>query len=80
VDLLLRQRDIVRAAARDAGRAEDVPVVLRVNVGRGTPVEQIADTLGRVHEQTGIEDMFVDPTYLVADVDEALELAARLLG
>jgi hypothetical protein len=69
----------VRSAARAAGRAEDLPTVLRVNVAAGTPVEQIADALGRLHEQTGITDMFVDPMYLVSDVDQALDVVARLL-
>ncbi len=79
-DALLRQRDVVQAAARSVGRSEDIPTVLRVNAAAGTSVEQIADALGRLHEQTGIIDMFVDPMYLVTSVDEALELVARLLG
>ena len=74
-----RQREVIREAAREAGREEDLPVVLRANVAAGTTVEQIADALQTVAAGTGITDMFVDLMYLARDVDEALDLVARLL-
>jgi probable F420-dependent oxidoreductase len=75
------QREVIRAAAKAAGRPDgDLPVVLRANVRAGTSVEQIVDALESVAEGTGITDMFVDLMYLASSVDEALELASRLLS
>jgi probable F420-dependent oxidoreductase len=79
-DRILAQREIIQAAARAAGRPEDVPTVLRVNVAAGTSVEEIVDAMETIAEQTGITDMFVDTMYLVSDVDESLALAERLLS
>jgi probable F420-dependent oxidoreductase len=78
-EMFERQREVIREAARKAGREEDLPVVLRANVAAGTTVEQIADVLQTVAAGTGITDMFVDLMYLARDVDEALDLVARLL-
>ncbi|HEY3753616.1 MAG TPA: TIGR03619 family F420-dependent LLM class oxidoreductase [Pseudonocardiaceae bacterium] len=78
-DELIAQRETIRAAARDSGRSEDVPVVVRVNPAAGTSVQEIVDVVGAVAEQTDITDIFVDLMYLSKDVDEALDLARRLL-
>lgn len=75
------QREVIRAAAKEAGRPDpDLPVVLRANVRAGTSVEQIVDALESVAEGTGITDMFVDLMYLASSVDEALDLASHLLS
>lgn len=80
-EMFSRQREVIREAARAAGRgAHDLPTVLRANVARGTSVEQVVDSLETVAEQTGITDMFVDLMYVATDVEEALDLAARLLA
>jgi probable F420-dependent oxidoreductase len=75
------QREVIRTAARQAGRSDgDLRVVLRANVMAGTSVEQIVDALHKAAEGTGITDMFVDLMYIAARVDEALDLASRLLS
>jgi probable F420-dependent oxidoreductase len=75
------QREVIRAAARQAGRGDaDLPVVLRVNVLAGTSVGQVTDAVQEVAAGTGITDIFVDLMYLALDVDGALDLAARLLA
>jgi probable F420-dependent oxidoreductase len=79
-DMFTGQRQVIRDAARVAGRGEqDLPVVLRANVATGTPVEQIVDELETAAAATGITDMAVDLMYLAKDVDEALDLVSRLL-
>jgi probable F420-dependent oxidoreductase len=78
VDLLHAQRAVVREAAAAVGRG-DLPVALRVNVLPGAPVARVADELADIEAATGIEDMFVELTFRVSDVDDALELAAELL-
>jgi probable F420-dependent oxidoreductase len=79
-DRIIAQREIIQTAARAAGRPEDLPTVLRVNVAAHTSVEEIVDAMETVAEQAGVTDMFVDPTYLVSDVDESLALVERLLS
>jgi probable F420-dependent oxidoreductase len=80
-EMFTAQREVVRAAARQAGRGDDdLPVVLRVNVRAGTSVAQVTDAMAAVAAETGITDMFVDLMYLAQDVDGALELAASLLA
>jgi probable F420-dependent oxidoreductase len=76
-----RQREIIRNAAADAGRGEDpLPVFMRANVLAGTPVSRIVDALGAFERATGVSDVFVDLTYVAPGVDEALEIAGRLLS
>jgi probable F420-dependent oxidoreductase len=77
---LLRQRAVIEAAARAAGRSTDLPTVLRVNVAAGTAVADIVSAMRDTAEQTGINDMFVDLMYLAHDVAEAIDLATRLLA
>jgi probable F420-dependent oxidoreductase len=77
---ILAQRDIIQAAARAAGRSEDLLTTLRVNVAAGTSVEEIVDAMENVAEKTGITDMFVDTMYLVSDVDESLAKAEEVLS
>lgn len=80
-EMFVAQREVIRQAAREAGRGEqDLPAVLRANVAKGTTVGQVADALETVAATTGITDMFVDLMYVVTDVDEALDVAARLLA
>lgn len=79
-DEIIRQREAIRHAAAEAGREGWEPgAVLRVNVAAGVSAERIVDAIGSVREATGIEDAFVDPMYLVNDVDESLALAQDLL-
>jgi probable F420-dependent oxidoreductase len=77
---IIAQRDIIRAAAKEAGRPEDVLTTLRVNVAAGTSVAEIVDAMENVAEKTGITDMLVDTMYLVSDVDESLAMAEELLS
>lgn len=80
-ETFLAQREVIRQAAREAGRGDREPAtVLRANVERGTSVAQVADALHTVAERTGISDMFVDLMYIASDVDDALELASRILA
>jgi probable F420-dependent oxidoreductase len=77
----LRQREIIRQGAEQAGRdITGLPAIIRVNVRAGTQEEQIVDAMGRVAGETGIEDFFVDLMYLADDVDKAVEIAARVLS
>jgi probable F420-dependent oxidoreductase len=79
-EMFTGQRQVIRAAARAAGRGErDLPVVLRANVMAGTSVEQMCEALETVAAATGITEMFVDLMYSARNVDEALDLASRLL-
>jgi probable F420-dependent oxidoreductase len=79
-DTLLAHREIIQAAAREAGRSEDIPTVLRVNTTHDTGVPQIVDAVGAVAERTGITDIFVDLMYIATGVDEALDMARDLLA
>ena len=76
----LRQRDIIRQGAEEAGRdITGMPATVRVNARAGTSEQQIVDAMGKVAQGTGIEDFFVDLMYVADDVDKALEIAARIL-
>jgi alkanesulfonate monooxygenase SsuD/methylene tetrahydromethanopterin reductase-like flavin-dependent oxidoreductase (luciferase family) len=80
-ETFVAQREVIRQAAREAGRGDREPAtVLRANVERDTSVAQVADALHTVAERTGISDMFVDLMYVASDVDDALELASRVLA
>jgi probable F420-dependent oxidoreductase len=77
----LRQREIIRQGAEEAGRGiTGLPAIIRVNVRAGTPEEQVIEAMGQVARGTGIEDFFVDLMYLADDVDKAVEIAARILS
>jgi probable F420-dependent oxidoreductase len=76
-----RQREVIQDAAAAAGRGErEIPAVVRANVAAGTAVDQIAAALVDVADGTGIRDMFADLMYLARDLDEAADLAGRLLA
>jgi alkanesulfonate monooxygenase SsuD/methylene tetrahydromethanopterin reductase-like flavin-dependent oxidoreductase (luciferase family) len=62
---------ISKPALRRIGRRADVMA--------GTSVEQMCEALETVAAATGITDMFVDLMYCARGVDEALDLASRLL-
>jgi probable F420-dependent oxidoreductase len=80
LERIVAQRETIQAAATAAGRPADLPAVLRVNVAAGTGAGEIVDAMETIAAQTGIADFFVDPMYLVSDVDEMLALAQRLLS
>jgi probable F420-dependent oxidoreductase len=79
VDVLCAQRDVIRAAAAEAGRSGDLPAALRVNLAPGVTPDAAAAGLREVAEGAGITDVFADLMYVASDVDGALEYAAALL-
>jgi probable F420-dependent oxidoreductase len=80
-EMFTRQREVIRSAARAAGRGDgDLPTVIRVNVLPGTSMAEVTDAMMAVAAATGITDMFVDLMYVARDTNEALALAADLLA
>jgi probable F420-dependent oxidoreductase len=72
--------DTVREAAVGAGRdPARIRTVMRVNAAAGTALPQIVDHLAALERDLGIDDAFVDLTYLAADTDTLLQLSADLL-
>jgi probable F420-dependent oxidoreductase len=77
----LRQREIIRQGAEEAGRdITGLPAFIRANVRAGTQEQQVVDAMERVARATGNGDFFVDLMYLADDVDKAVEIAARILS
>jgi probable F420-dependent oxidoreductase len=80
-ELFLRQREVIRQAAEEAGRdITGLPVAVRVNVRAGIGERQVAEAMARVARETGLEHFFVDLMYLADDVEKALGIAARILS
>jgi probable F420-dependent oxidoreductase len=78
--MLTERLAVIREAAERAGRDPDaIGAILRVNALAGTELQALADDLRTVEQETGIDKIFVDLMYLARDVDEALDLAGRLL-
>jgi alkanesulfonate monooxygenase SsuD/methylene tetrahydromethanopterin reductase-like flavin-dependent oxidoreductase (luciferase family) len=80
-ELFLRQREVIRQAAEEAGRdITGLPAVVRVNVRPGIQERQVAEAMAKVARGTGLEHFFVDLMYLADDVEKALDIAARILS
>ncbi|MEU5024475.1 TIGR03619 family F420-dependent LLM class oxidoreductase [Streptomyces milbemycinicus] len=70
----------IREAAERAGRdSAALDAILRVNPSSGATVEDITKVLARAEEEAGVDHAFVDLLYLAKDVDQALDLAQRIL-
>ncbi|MGW5354756.1 TIGR03619 family F420-dependent LLM class oxidoreductase [Streptomyces sp. NPDC004031] len=80
IDGLNRQRAVVDAAAREAGRAPAaVDSILRVNIAAGTSSDEVSTAIKSVREGTGIDHVMVDTTYSDESVDQALRRASEIL-
>ncbi|MFG2357476.1 TIGR03619 family F420-dependent LLM class oxidoreductase [Streptomyces sp. NPDC048521] len=80
IDGLAAQRALLDRLATEAGRdPEKIDTVLRVNIDAGTPTTDVADTIKRIHERTGIDHFMVDSMYDVATVDGSLAHARDVL-
>ncbi|MDI5964940.1 TIGR03619 family F420-dependent LLM class oxidoreductase [Streptantibioticus silvisoli] len=80
IDGLLAQRALLDELAVRAGREPAaIDTVLRVNIDAGTGTAEVADTIRRVHERTGIEHFMVDSMYAVDTVDGSVEHARDVL-
>ncbi|MFB7712444.1 hypothetical protein [Streptomyces sp. NPDC056105] len=51
----------------------------RANTDAGRGGTQVADTIGLLHERTGINHFMVDPTYASETVDEAIDHSRDVL-
>lgn len=81
IEGILAQRSLINRMAREAGRdPEAIDTVLRVNIDAGTATTQVADTIKRVHERTGIDHFMVDSMYDVETVDGSITHARDVLG
>jgi probable F420-dependent oxidoreductase len=70
----------IRELAEQEGRdPAGVGVVLRVNPTSRATLEGVADVLAQVEEKAGVDHAFVDLMKLATTVDEALDVAGRLL-
>lgn len=70
----------IREAAEREGRdSAALDAILRVNPSSGATVEDITKVLARAEEEAGVDHAFVDLLYLAKDVDQALDLAQRIL-
>lgn len=79
-DRLVRLRETVDAAARDAGRdPAAIGTALRVNVAAGTGAAEIADAVRRLADRTGVTDVFIDPLDVASGLDAALDTFADVL-
>lgn len=77
VDLLWRTtRDAAARAGRDPASLRRE---IRINVRAGQGVDDLAGICGRLREQ-GVDGAFVDLTYTARSIDEALDVAADLIG
>ncbi|WEO99717.1 TIGR03619 family F420-dependent LLM class oxidoreductase [Streptomyces sp. FXJ1.172] len=80
IDGLIAQRSLLDRLTVQAGRdPEAIDTVLRVNIDAGTRTTQVAETIKRVHERTGIEHFMVDSMYAVDTVDGSLAHARQVL-
>ncbi|MBU3066372.1 TIGR03619 family F420-dependent LLM class oxidoreductase [Nocardia sp. NEAU-G5] len=77
---LLRQRRAIDESAERAGRDPGaIATIVRVNAAADSTPQAIADAVRRLVDETGFDDLFIDPLYLADSVDDALELALQLL-
>ncbi|HEY2205876.1 MAG TPA: TIGR03619 family F420-dependent LLM class oxidoreductase [Pseudonocardia sp.] len=75
-----RQRAVLDAAARDAGREPaEVATVVRVNVVAGAEPSAVADAVATL-AGSGYPEAFVDLLYVATGHDERLRWVERLLG
>ncbi|MDX3231030.1 TIGR03619 family F420-dependent LLM class oxidoreductase [Streptomyces sp. ME19-01-6] len=77
---VVRPMASIREAAEREGRdPAALDAILRVNPTSTATVEDIATVLARAEEEAGVGHAFVDLIYLAKDVDQALDLAQRIL-
>ncbi|MGR3935483.1 TIGR03619 family F420-dependent LLM class oxidoreductase [Streptomyces sp. BRA346] len=69
-------RETVEREGRDPARFD---AILRVNPDADASVEDIAATVVRAEREAGVGHCFVELSYLAKDVDQALDLARRVL-
>jgi probable F420-dependent oxidoreductase len=69
-------RETAEREGRDPGALDSI---LRVNPSSEGTVEDIVTVLTRAEEEAGVDHAFVDLIYLAKDVDQALDLAQRIL-
>ncbi|RDI53928.1 TIGR03619 family F420-dependent LLM class oxidoreductase [Nocardia mexicana] len=80
VDGLRRQRAVIDAAARDAGRDPDtIHSYVRINVAAGVEIEQVCETI-RTLADSGYPDAFVDLMYVVSGTEAHLKWVEQLLA
>ncbi|KAK1182319.1 TIGR03619 family F420-dependent LLM class oxidoreductase [Streptomyces sp. NBS 14/10] len=71
----------IREAAEREGRDPAAfDAILRVNPSSGATVRDITTVLARAEAEAGVDHAFVDLIYLAKDVDQALDLAQRILN
>ncbi len=81
IDGLLAQRALLDELAGRATRdPAAIDTVLRVNIDAGTSTAQVADTVRRIHERTGIDHFMIDSMYAVDSVDGSVEHARDVLA
>jgi probable F420-dependent oxidoreductase len=79
-DVILGVREKLYRAAEEAGHDPSViGQILRVNVSAGTPLTDVVAATLDALEKTGIDEFFIDLTYLSDTVDDAQESALELL-
>lgn len=79
-ELLRQARAAVDTAARAAGRdPAAIETIVRLNAGRGTTVDEIVAALRTATAESGFQDYFVDLMYVAATVEQAADLARRVL-
>jgi hypothetical protein len=79
--MFFQQREVIRAAARDAGRPDvDLPVVVRANLLAGTSVAEGVEALLAFTAATGVTEVFVDAAPLASTVDELLDVVGQFLA
>ncbi|MFD8379631.1 TIGR03619 family F420-dependent LLM class oxidoreductase [Streptomyces sp. NPDC059679] len=70
----------IREAAEREGRdPAALDAILRVNPSSEATVRDITTVLARAEAEAGVDHAFVDLIYLAKDVDQALDLAQRIL-
>ncbi|MDT0549751.1 MULTISPECIES: TIGR03619 family F420-dependent LLM class oxidoreductase [Streptomyces] len=77
---VVRPMELIRETAGREGRdPAALDAILRVNPYAEASVEDIATVLARAEAEAGVGHAFVDLIYLAKDVDQALDLAQRIL-
>jgi probable F420-dependent oxidoreductase len=79
-EFILGIRETLHRLAEEADRdPSSIDVILRVNAPAGTPLPIVAGATLDALRQTGIEEFFIDLTYLSDTVEGALDQAHELL-
>jgi probable F420-dependent oxidoreductase len=73
-------RGVIARAAEEAGRdPKSIDTIVRLGAAAGNTPELIAETVRRLTEETGVDEVFVDLTYVADSAEGALKFGVRVV-